>query len=197
MYLFMAGAQLLLITSRCRLTSTNPHPARRAGLANTTVVTPAGRGRAPGTPGDPQLRRSQNAHRRHRLRGAGRSAKFCTMPEIDRVVGNEEADAKTLGKRERRRWATSWRRNRSALPPLDASRPYPRFRAGAERLRPPLHFLHHSLWPREFALAADGRCRGSGAPPGWPDGYRRRRWTGVDITNVPVDFAGAPSSAGR
>jgi len=30
-------------------------------------------------------------------------------------------------------------------------------RAGAERLRSPLHLLHHSLWPRQFALGADGR----------------------------------------
>ena len=32
-------------------------------------------------------------------------------------------------------------------------------RRGAERLRPPLHLLHHPLWPRQFALGADGRGR--------------------------------------
>ena len=37
--------------------------------------------------------------------------------------------------------------------------------AGAERLRPSLHLLRHSLWPRQFALGADGRGRGAGPPP--------------------------------
>ena len=36
-------------------------------------------------------------------------------------------------------------------------RPRPRLRSGAKRLRPPLHLLHHSVRPRQFALGADGR----------------------------------------
>ena len=58
--------------------------------------------------------------------------------------------------------------------------PHPRFRAGAERLRPPLHLLHHSVRPRQFALGADGRGGGAGAPPGRArlsrDGADRRRY---------------------
>ena len=38
-----------------------------------------------------------------------------------------------------------------------------RLRAGAERLRPPLHLLHHPLRPRQFALGADGRGGRAGA----------------------------------
>ena len=36
-------------------------------------------------------------------------------------------------------------------------RPATGLRAGAERLRSPLHLLHHPVWPRQFALGADGR----------------------------------------
>ena len=36
-------------------------------------------------------------------------------------------------------------------------------RAGAERLRSSLHLLHHSVWPRQFALGADGRRGRRGA----------------------------------
>ena len=43
------------------------------------------------------------------------------------------------------------------------------YRADPERLRPPLHLLHHPLWPRQFALGADGRRGGPGEAP------RRRR----------------------
>ena len=45
-------------------------------------------------------------------------------------------------------------------------RPRPRLRAGAERLRSPLHVLHHSVRPRQFALGAHGRGGRSGAPAG-------------------------------
>ena len=50
-------------------------------------------------------------------------------------------------------------------------RPHPRFRPGAERLRSPLHFLHHSVRPRQFALGADGRRGRRRAPAG-----RQRLW---------------------
>ena len=42
--------------------------------------------------------------------------------------------------------------------------PRARLRAGAERLRPPLHVLHHPVRPRQFALGADGRGGRRGAP---------------------------------
>ena len=97
------------------------------------------------------------------------------MPEVDRVLGNAEkmsglrsggshadfgvaATEKIVVNdimacaRPRRIWSTSF------------ARPHPRLRAGAERLRPPLHVLHHSLRARQFALGADGRGGGAGAP---------------------------------
>ncbi len=42
----------------------------------------------------------------------------------------------------------------------------PRLRAGAERLRSPLHVLHHPLRPRAVALGAGRRGGGAGAPAG-------------------------------
>ena len=83
---------------------------------------------------------------------------FAAMPEVDRVLGNEE-------KLDARAWAGSRARRRRrhyAIADHDAASdrctrgPYTGFRAGAERLRSPLHFLHYSVRPRQFALAADG-----------------------------------------
>ena len=37
----------------------------------------------------------------------------------------------------------------------------PCLRAGAKRLRSSLHVLYYSLWPRQFAICACGRCCGS------------------------------------
>ena len=58
--------------------------------------------------------------------------------------------------------------------------PYPRLSASAERLRSPLHVLHHSVRARQFALAADGRSGGAGAPAGRArlsrTGAHRRRY---------------------
>ena len=41
-----------------------------------------------------------------------------------------------------------------------------RLRPGAERLRSPLHLLHHPLWPRQFPLGADGRGGRAGQAAG-------------------------------
>jgi hypothetical protein len=65
--------------------------------------------------------------------------------------------------------------------------PGPRLCAGAERLRSPLHLLHHSLWPRQFAIRADGRRRRAGQAAGrqrLPRGRADRRrshqlWPGL------------------
>ena len=43
-------------------------------------------------------------------------------------------------------------------------RTHARLRPGAERLRSPLHVLHHSLRPRQFTLGADGRGGRGRAP---------------------------------
>ena len=102
------------------------------------------------------------------------AAMFADMAEVDRVVGNDD---KMRGE--------AWRDTRAAFDAagfgIDASekiavadimavqgdgaasagrlskRPAAGVRAGAERLRSPLHLLHHPLWPRQFALGADGR----------------------------------------
>ena len=82
-----------------------------------------------------------------------------------RVIGNEEKfDAQV--------WASDARvavADIMAAKAMRAARhrphrtPHPRIRAGAERLRPSLHLLHHSVRPRQFALAADHRRAGAGA----------------------------------
>ena len=94
---------------------------------------------------------------------------FAAMAEVDRVIGNAE---KLSG----RAWARTHADFGIAHEPkivvndimavketaahlIDGfRRPRTRVRAGAERLRSPLHLLHHSVWPRQFALGADGRC---------------------------------------
>ena len=61
-------------------------------------------------------------------------------------------------------------------------RPRARLRADPERLRPPLHLLHHPLWPREVAQRAGGRGRGAD-PRRWSrQGIAEVVLTGVDIT---------------
>ena len=111
-------------------------------------------------------------------------AMFADMAEVDRVLGNDD---KMRGE--------AWRAARVALDGaasfgFDSQRkdrghrhhggqgdgaasarripegPAARLRAGAERLRPSLHLLHHSLWPRQFALGADGRGGRTGAHAG-------------------------------
>ena len=94
-------------------------------------------------------------------------AAFADMAEVDLVLGNEEKL-----KAQNYRAAAGFRRQRhekvrvndimsvreTAGHMVEAHRgPRARLRAGAERLRPSLHLLHHPLWPRQFALGADGR----------------------------------------
>ena len=99
---------------------------------------------------------------------------FAAMPEVDRVLGNaEKLSADVLGAgarrfRSRRRAEGDRQRHHGGQGNRAASGrrfrgPHPRLRAGAERLRPPLHLLHHSVWPRQFALGADGRGGRRGA----------------------------------
>ncbi len=80
---------------------------------------------------------------------------FAAMPEIARVAGNEE-------KLDARLWQANGKvavadimavKDDAAARDRCDRRPRPRFRAGAERLRPPLHLLHHPVRPRQFAFA--------------------------------------------
>ena len=104
---------------------------------------------------------------------------FAAMAEADRVLGNTEklsavgvgANARRF--RCRRRAESDRQRHHGGAGNRAASdrrlfRAHARLRPGAERLRSPLHLLHHSLRPRQFALGADGRggrgCRSASSP---------------------------------
>ena len=100
---------------------------------------------------------------------------FAAMPEVAKVLGNhEKMKARDLGRPEGfrdRRFREGPRRrhhggegNRRA-PHRRHARADPRLRAGAERLRSPLHLLHHPLRPRQFPLGAHGRGGRSGPDP--------------------------------
>ena len=127
-------------------------------------------------------------------------AAFAAMPEVDLVLGNAEkltAAALSRLRRRRRRAGPRQRhhvgaRDRGA-PDRGHGRPRARLRRGAERLRPPLHLLHHPLRPRQFALGADGRG-------GRPDPPARReaataRWCSPASTSPSygADLPGRPS----
>ncbi len=83
------------------------------------------------------------------------AADFAAMPEVDRVLGNEE-----------KLDPAAWRGgSKVAVGDIMAAKtltphriafgrgPNSRLRAGAERLRSSLHVLHYPVWAREFALA--------------------------------------------
>ena len=97
-------------------------------------------------------------------------ARFAAMDEVDHVIGNQEkTEAQTFnglgcdddraGQGQRHHVGEGDRR------PSDRGlrRPSPRLCADPERLRPPLHLLHHSVRPRAVALGAGGRGGGAGA----------------------------------
>ena len=96
---------------------------------------------------------------------------FAAMPEVDRVLGNEE-------KLSAASWAAFDSAGKISVGDIMAVTddraasdrphrgPHPRVSSGAERLRPSLHVLHHSVRPRQFALGAGRRCGGAGAAAG-------------------------------
>ena len=163
------------------------------------------------------------------LRASGRSARivvtgcaaqtepqtFAEMPEVDRVLGNAEKLPPTPGWRRacpgrcalrpRRRGEGSGQRHHGgegdrAAPDRRHRGPRARLRPGAERLRPPLHLLHHSLRPRQFALGGHGRSGGAGSTPGGErlprSGAHRRRHH--ELRNEPSGHAEArPAGASR
>ena len=120
------------------------------------------------------------------------------------MLGNEEKlSADWAGQRDPRRHHSARMTKRSrqrhhggardrAAPDRRHRRPRAGLRAGAERLRPSLHVLHHPVRPRELALGADGRG-GRRRCAGWSsNGYREVVLTGVDITSYGADLPGAP-----
>ena len=100
---------------------------------------------------------------------------FAAMPEVSQVRRQRREDeGRDLGRharfRRRRKRKGSRQRHHGGEGNRRAShrrhaRAHPRLRAGAERLRPPLHLLHHPLRPRQFPLRAHGRGGGPGAHP--------------------------------
>ena len=148
------------------------------------------RGGAQGPAGDPPPppRESGRPRRRHRLRRAGRARDLRRMPEVDLVLGNAEklppeawtAPRRRLhGETERVRVDDIMAVTRDRRPPDRRLRHAgPRLRAGPERLRPPLHLLHHPLRPRQLALGAGRRrwwTRSRGSSTGLPRGGADRR----------------------
>ena len=99
---------------------------------------------------------------------------FADMSEVALVLGNEEKTSAQVWREQRDRLATIGFADEEKVVVNDIMAvtetaahlidglggPRTRLRAGAERLRPPLHLLHHPLWPRQFALGAHGRGGG-------------------------------------
>ena len=102
---------------------------------------------------EPQpLRRHAGGRLRHRQRREDGPAQL-PRPELRRQPARRR-QRHHVGARDRARAGRRLRLARARL------------RAGAERLRPPLHLLHHSLRPRAVALGAGGRGGGERAPAG-------------------------------
>ena len=99
--------------------------------------------------------------------------RFADMPEVDARRRQRREDARRNFSRPESRRQPARARQRHHVGARDGAchdrrlrLARPRLRAGAERLRPPLHVLHHSLRSRAVALGARRRGRGPGAPPG-------------------------------
>ena len=165
------------------------------------------RGGAPGAAGDPQgAARASRAHASSSPAARRRSTRrrFAAMPEVDLVLGNRRearrptpiGDVPDFGATAQRRSAstTSCRVRETAAHMVEGLDGRARaFVAGAERLRPSLHLLHHPLRPRQLALRADGRG-GRRRSAGWSrTAIARSVLTGVDITAWGADLPGAPA----
>ena len=150
-----AGLEDAVIVNTCAVTAEAVRQAgqtirklRRENPGARLIVTgcaaqiePAALRRHAGGRSRPRQRREDG--RRRRFRGL-------SLADSPRVAGQRHH----VGARDRARAGRRLRLARARL------------RAGAERLRPPLHLLHHSLWPRAVALGA-GRRGGGAACAGW------------------------------
>ncbi len=165
-----------VVTFGCRLNTFESEVIRReasaAGLDDAVVVNTCA------VTAEAVRQARQNIRRIRRERSGARivvtgcaaqteAARFAAMPEVDRVIGNEEKlDARFWRMEEKLAVADIMAVKRDAAAAhRQHRRPRPRLRAGAERLRPPLHLLHHSLRTRQFAFSCDGRCGGAGPAP--------------------------------
>ena len=182
-----------VVTFGCRLNAFESEVIRReaekAGLEDTIVINSCAVTNEAVAQARQSIRRLKRERPRARIVVTGCAAQtqpkmFAEMAEVDRVVGNDD---KMRGE--------SWRGARVAFDAASgfgvankrkdrggrhhggqgdgaasagriSARPAAGIRAGAERLRSPLHVLHHPLWPRQFALGADGRGGRSGPRAG-------------------------------
>ena len=174
-----------VVTFGCRLNAAESEvirrEAERAGFTDTVVVNTC----AVTAEAVRQARQAIRALRRDRplakivVTGCAAQTEpqtFIAMAETDRVLGNAEKlyrgglGASARGFRYRRRAEGDRQRHHGGAGDRGTSgrrfcRSHARLRPGAERLRSPLHVLHHSLRPRQFALGADGRGGRRRAPP--------------------------------
>ena len=155
-----------VVTFGCRLNAVRvgSHPPRgdaRAGLrdtvmVNTCAVTAEAVRQARQTIRKLRARTPGRADHRHRLRGADRAADVCghagsrsrrsatTRSSAPTAWARTRAAFGARRRTERDPSTTSWRCARPRAHLVDGiRRPHPRLRAGAERLRSPLHILHH------------------------------------------------------
>jgi threonylcarbamoyladenosine tRNA methylthiotransferase MtaB len=126
---------------------------------------------------------------------------FAAMPEVTRVVGNHEkmqaetwrgiaapdligADRAGAGRRHH-----VGARNRRA--PDRRVRAAPGLCPGPERLRPPLHLLHHPLRPRQLAVGPGGVVVEQ-INRLVDKGFNEVVLTGVDLTSWGADLPGTP-----
>ncbi len=216
-----------VLTFGCRLNAFESEVIRReaenAGLSDTIVINSCAVTNEAVAQARQSIRRLKRERPDARIVVTGCAAQtqaqmFADMIEVDRVVGNDE-----------KMRSEAWRSARAAFesgfgvetsekiavadimavtemaPHLAgrfSERPAAGVRAGAERLRPSLHLLHHPLWPWQFALGADGGRGRSGPHPGRARPCRdradrrrhdelRRRSAGHAKTWVPdkADFA--------
>ena len=134
----------------------------------------------------------ENPHRRIVVTGCAAQIepeRFAALPGVAQVVGNGDklkADDLEAGSGldggEKIRVNDIMSVKETALHLIDGMRGRSaRLRADPERLRSPLHLLHHPLWPGQFALRRDGRRRRAG-PRLVAHGIREVVLTGVDIT---------------
>ena len=200
-----------VVTFGCRLNAYESEVIRRnaraAGLADTVVVntcavTAEAVRQARQAIRKARARAARGAHRGHRLRGADRAADL-------RRHARGRSRARQRGEaRAPRAWARRSTRSaaarevvvndimavtETALHLVDGLEGRTRaLRAGAERLRPSLHLLHHPV----SAAAIRARCRWARwwrRCAGWSsNGYREVVLTGVDITSYGADLPGAP-----
>ena len=194
-----------VVTFGCRLNAYESEVIRReaaaAGVADAVVVNTCavtGRGGAAGAPGHPQAqaRAAGRAHRGHRLRGADRARRPSpTCPRSTACSATRRSSAPRSGASTATRLGAPFGlaaeekivvndimavTETARAPDRRPRGPRARLRAGAERLRPPLHLLHHPLRARQFALGADGRGGGRRCAASCERGYREVVLTGVD-----------------